>query len=280
LEHRLLSYKSSKISYYQFGSGEKIVLCFHGYGENASGFSFLEKYAGNIFTFYSIDLPYHGQTSWNENADFQREYLRDIIYKILDAPSEKAEPRKNMVPGFRITMIGFSLGGRIALSLYEIMSQQVEKIVLLAPDGLKINFWYWLSTQTWLGNKFFWYTMKRPEWFFVLLRALNNLKLVNTSIFKFVNHYIGDKKVREDLYKRWTSLRRLKPHLKKIKSLIKTNNTQVRLLYGKHDRIILPVRGEKFRNGIENHCALRIIHSGHQVLHEKHAEEIVEGLLV
>lgn len=280
MEHRLLSYKNSEISYHLYGSGDKIAFCFHGYGEDATSFAFLEKYAGNTFTFYAIDLPYHGQTAWNEEADFHREYLRDIILKIIDTPSEKATTGNFLVPGFKITLLGFSLGGRIALSLYEIMPELVEKMVLLAPDGLKINFWYWLSTQTKLGNKFFSYTMKRPEWFFVLLSGLNKLKLVNTSIFKFVHHYIGDKKIREDLYKRWTSLRRLKPHLKKIKSLVKANNTQLRLLYGKHDRIILPVRGEKFRKGIENHCILQIIDSGHQVLHEKHAEEIVEGLLV
>lgn len=280
MEHHLLSYKSSEISYYLYGSGDKIAFCFHGYGEDATSFSFLEKFAGNTFTFYAIDMPHHGQTAWNEEVDFQQEYLRDIIFKILDTQAKKIAISKYLVPDFKIILLGFSLGGRIALSLYETMPAQVEKMVLLAPDGLKINFWYWLSTQTRVGNKFFRYTMKRPEWFFVLLRGLNKLKLVNTSIFKFVNHYIGDKKVREDLYKRWTSFRRLKPHLKKIKSLIKTHTTQVRLLYGKHDRIILPVRGEKFRNGIENHCALLIIHSGHQVLHEKHAGEIVESLLV
>ena len=280
MEHHFLPYKNSAISYYLYGSGDKIALCFHGYGEDASGFSFLEKYAGKAFTFYAIDLPYHGKTAWNENVDFRREHLQDIIFKITSTPSGQVPTDKFHDPAFKITLLGFSLGGRIALSLYETMPQLVEKIVLLAPDGLKINFWYWLSTQTWPGNKFFRYTMKSPEWFFVLLRGLNKLKLVNTSIFKFVNHYIGDKNVREDLYKRWTCLRRLKPHLKKIKSHIKTNKTQVRLLYGKHDRIILPARAEKFRRGIENDCSLRVIDSGHQVLHEKHAQEIVKSLMV
>jgi len=288
VEHHLLSYKNSQISYYLYGSGHKIAICFHGYGEDASGFSFLKKHAGDEYTFYAVDLPYHGQTEWNAEDDFQRESLWDIIIKITNSPSDRFIPvrtgtggraGKFLIPDSKITLIGFSLGGRIALSLYEAMPQQVEKMILLAPDGLKINFWYWLATQTWMGNKFFMYTMKRPGWVFVLLRGLNKLKLVNTSIFKFVNHYIGDKNVREELYKRWTSLRRLRPDLKKIKSHIKTNKTLVRLLYGKHDRIILPVRGEKFRRGIENFCVLRIIHSGHQVLHEKHAEEIVECLM-
>jgi pimeloyl-ACP methyl ester carboxylesterase len=51
------------------------------------------------------------------------------------------------------------------------------------------------------------------------------------------------------------------------------------LVYGKHDRIILSSVGEKFRKGIEGQCRVTIIPSGHQVLHEKHAEDIVAALL-
>ncbi|MEI9943928.1 MAG: hypothetical protein WDN26_06855 [Chitinophagaceae bacterium] len=151
-------------------------------------------------------------------------------------------------------------------------------MILLAPDGLKVNFWYWLSTQTWIGNRLFAFTMKHPSWFFGFLKILNRLGFVNASIFKFVNYYIGDKEVRKQLYERWTVLRKLNPGLKKTKSLIKENKTKVVLVYGKHDRIILSTRGEKFRKGIEEYCTLNIINAGHQVLHEKYAGEIVEAL--
>ena len=123
------------------------------------------------------------------------------------------------------------------------MPARIEKIVLLAPDGLKVNFWYWLATQTWIGNKLFAFTMKHPGWFFGFLKVLNKLKLVNASIFKFVNYYIGDKEVRRLLYERWTTLRKIKPNLKQIKSLLRSNKTPVRLVYGKHDRIILAGQG-------------------------------------
>jgi hypothetical protein len=41
----------------------------------------------------------------------------------------------------------------------------------------------------------------------------------------------------------------------------------------------LPARGKKFQKGIENYCLLKIIHSGHQVLHENHIKEILPALL-
>ncbi len=272
MEHQLLSYKNSQISYYRFGKGPKPAICFHGYGEDASSYCFLEKFAGDLFTFYSIDLPYHNSTQWNEGTPFTHQDLHQIIREILSQGINPSFPHN-------IHLLGYSLGGRIALSLYQSQPETVDKLILLAPDGLKVNFWYWLTTQTWIGNKLFALTMKHPAWFFGFLKLMNKLKLVNASIFKFVNYYIGEKEVRQLLYDRWTSLRKLKPNLQQIQSHIRNNKTEVRLIYGKHDRIILSSVGEKFKKGIEEHCTLSVIHSGHQVLHEKHAAEIVPALL-
>jgi pimeloyl-ACP methyl ester carboxylesterase len=269
-----ISYRNSVIAYYRFGSGSRVAVCFHGYGEEASMFGFLAKYAGSQYTFYSIDLPFHGNTDWKEGLIFTDQDLQQIIKKILEQNNIQLQ-----TSNLKLSLLGFSLGGRVALSLCQAIPEKIEKLVLLAPDGLKENFWYWLATQTRLGNKFFHFTMKHPGWFFGFLKLLNKLKLVNASVFKFVNFYIGDAEVRRILYARWTTLRKLKPDVKLIKSLVRENNIKVRLLYGMHDRIILSSVGTRFKEGIEDNCTLSVIHSGHQVLHEKHIEEILPALL-
>ena len=109
---------------------------------------------------------------------------------------------------------------------------------------------------------------------------INQTKWINQSIYKFVHFYIDDENVRRQLYQRWTGLRKIKPNLSKIKEKIREQKTPVRLIYGKYDRIILPVRGEKFCKGIEPYCNLKIIRSGHQVLHEKYAEEIMLAIIL
>jgi pimeloyl-ACP methyl ester carboxylesterase len=294
MKHKLLTYNNSQISYYEFGTGPRPALCFHGYAENATMYSFLENYLGNEYTFFAVDLPFHGETQWNEGLTFTYKQLREIIAKILDPADHVAKPvmtpmesyseklrgvsQKSFIEKPKLTLIGFSLGGRVALSFYQSQPDRVEKVLLLAPDGLKVNFWYWLSTRTWIGNKLFAFTMKHPGWFFGFLKLVNKLGMVNASVFKFVNFYIGKKDARILLYHRWTSLRRLKPNLDTIRSLVREYKTPVRLIYGRHDRIILPVRGEQFKKGIEEYSVLTIIESGHQVLHEKHAEEIVKAL--
>lgn len=273
MDNQLLSFRNSTIGYSRFGNGPRVVICFHGFGEDSLTFEFLEKYAGHEFTFFALDLPFHGQTIWNEGLLFTHNDLLKIIDSILHSENQKPETKNP-----KLILLGFSLGGRIALSLYQVIPEQVAKIVLLAPDGLKVNFWYWFATQTWMGNKFFAFTMKKPDWFFHFLKLLNSIKLVNASIFKFVNYYIGKKDIRLLLYRRWTTLRKLKPGLARIKSIIRKQATPVRLVYGRHDRIILSSVGEKFRKGIEEYSILTIIESGHQVLHEKYVKEIIERL--
>ncbi|MEO5947119.1 MAG: alpha/beta hydrolase [Chitinophagaceae bacterium] len=274
MEHKQLIYRNSTISYYRFGYGPQIAVCFHGYGEEAAAFEFLAKYASNQFIFYAIDLPFHGKTDWKDGFNFDPLDLLQIVEQIIENDNRKSE-----IGNRKFSLLGFSLGGRIALSLYQTIPEKIEKLVLLAPDGLKINCWYWLATQTWLGNRFFKLTMKKPCWFFGFLKLLNKLKLVNASIFKFVNYYIGDAEVRRLLYARWTTLRKIKPNISLIKKNILKNKTPVRLVYGKHDRIILSSVGKKFKKGIKEHCSISVINAGHQVLHEKHAEEILTALL-
>ncbi|HET6996709.1 MAG TPA: alpha/beta fold hydrolase [Chitinophagaceae bacterium] len=274
MEKFQLSYKTSSVSYICLGTGSRTAFCFHGYGEDALSFSFLEKYAGAEYTFFSIDLPFHGQTKWNEGYEFSVTDIRQIMEQIMSINDRLPETGNG-----KLALIGYSLGGRVALALYEKIPSTIDRLVLLAPDGLKVNFWYWLATQTSIGNKLFSFTMKHPSWFFGFLKGLNKLRLVNASIFKFVNYYIGDKEVRTLLYARWTTLRKLKPNLDQVRKEINMHKTTVRLVYGMHDRIILSTVGEKFRKGIEENCTISVIRSGHQVLHEKHAAEILLALL-
>lgn len=270
-----LPYREALINYYRYGNGPRLLVCIHGYGEEAAAFGFLEKYIGDQYTVYALDLPFHGKTEWKEGIDFSDKDLVQIVERIVKEDNSKPESKN-----YKLSLMGFSLGGRMALDLYQAQPATIEKLILLAPDGLKMNFWYWLSTQTWVGNKFFSFTMKHPGWFFGFLQFLNKLKLVNASIFKFVNFYIGTKEVRQLLYTRWTMLRKIRPDLKKIKASVRRHQTPVQLVYGRHDRIILSSVGEKFRKGIEDHCRIAVISSGHQVLHEKHAGDIIRSLMI
>ncbi len=251
--------------YYKWGTGARLLICFHGYGESAASFAFLENELGSEYTILAIDLPYHGKTDW-KGGSFSVEELLSFIEEITAALPASRE-------GW--WLMGYSMGGRIALSILEKVPEKIRRLVLLAPDGIIVNPWYWLATQTGPGRRLFKWTMYHPGWFFFMLRAGNTLKLVNPSIYKFVSHYIGQRLIRLDLYTRWIALRKFRPRIRVIKDIIRSRQLPVRMLYGRFDRIIRVERGQQFRKGIEPWCRLTVIPAGHQLLHMNHLETLI-----
>lgn len=263
------NYQSSSVHYIIFGEGAIVTFCFHGYGESAESFLVLQPYIHTTHTFIAIDFPYHGKTKWKEGENFTPQQLQEIMTGILVQQN---------ISTASFTLMGFSMGGRVALQLLQIIPQKINKILLIAPDGMKINPWYWLATQTKMGNRFFRYTMQNPYLFFNMMKLANKTNLINQSIFKFTHHYLDEEKVRMDLYQRWTCMRKFKPALHAVKKNIVQQSIQVRLLYGRFDKIIQYKNAATFLNGIEVFVSLHIIPSGHQLLNKRHAHTIVQLL--
>lgn len=257
--------EGQKITYHRWGKGPRLLLCFHGYGESGRHFGFLAGAMPEDWSVIAPDLPFHGETEWA----FEKEFNPEVLLKVLQLILEKEQL------GFPATFMGYSMGGRIVLHLYQEHSSLFNAISLIAPDGLHENFWYRLATQTGYGNKLFRYTMRRPDWFKGLALAGVKLQLVNPSANKFIQRYMHDPHIRNELYTRWTVMRFFRPGISKIKMLIQKEHTPVLLVYGKHDRIITHIGGEKLRKGLEENVLLKFLPAGHQLLQPTFVEEIV-----
>jgi pimeloyl-ACP methyl ester carboxylesterase len=269
MQAAFISFRSSQVHYSYGGNGQNVLLCLHGYGETENSFHFLEKYIPHHYQLIAIDMPWHGKTQWKEEKDFTISDLLQIVDIIL---------AERKIVNSLLTLLGFSMGGRMSLSILQAIPHRIQKMILLAPDGLKINFWYWLATQTWIGNRLFHFTMKHPAWFFYIILLGNKLRVINRSVYNFTKHYIHDKTMRRQLYLRWSGFRRIKPGLTEIKKKIAQHEIEVQLVYGAFDRIIRHERGTKFSKGIGPYCKMQILQSGHQLLQEKNAA-LIAGLL-
>jgi pimeloyl-ACP methyl ester carboxylesterase len=263
-----ITFGSSRVSYSRWGNGPQLLLCFHGYGESAAGFSFLGDALGDAFTVFAIDLPFHGATDWQNGLSFNIDDLVSLLH-VMTA----GQP-----PSASWWLMGYSMGGRIALSLMEKMPEKIQRLILVAPDGLRLNFWYWLATQTGPGRRLFRWTIHHPGWFLATLRAGHALRLVNLSIYKFVVSYIGDAQVRQDLYSRWICLRSFRPHIDAVKTHIRRQQLPVRLLYGRYDRVIRVETGQRFCTAITPFCKLEVLDVGHRLLQTRHLETLLSLL--
>ncbi len=264
-----LQFRSSRIHYLYGGHGGKLLFYFHGYGESGRSIQVLEPFLQKQYSIVAIDLPFHGKTQWNEGLEFTVSDLGEIMDEIR---------LKHFSAVSSLTLAGYSMGGRVVLSLLQEKFALTDKVLLMAPDGLTVNVWYWLATQAGAGRRLFYLTMQKPGWFFSILKTGRRLGLVNQSIYKFVHYYIDDERVRKELYDRWVCMRRFRPDISVIRSVIKEHSIPVRLLYGRHDRIITPGKGRKFCKGLGDLCQLEIVNTGHQVVHPKNAEVICKML--
>ncbi len=269
-QQRKLSFQNSVINYYLFGNGPNLLLAFHGYGATGNEFSLLEEKLEKKYTIIAIDFPFHGSTNWKE-----KDFLPNDLFRILKEILATLDSSKSWSE-LKFSLISFSMGGRIALSLLEQIPNQIECAVLIAPDGLHVNFWYWLSTQTWLGNKLFKYSMKNPKWLFALLKIADKTRLLNKSIIKLVHYYMDNKQERLQLYQRWTMMRKFNPKPQQIKTITQKNNIPLRFLFGKHDNIILSKRSGIFKPA-EN-VEIKIIEAGHKLMQPKHLTDITDLL--
>ncbi|QEC68047.1 alpha/beta hydrolase [Panacibacter ginsenosidivorans] len=259
------AYKNSEIWFGVEGTGPSLIVCLHGFGENMDSFAFLNNTIDKHYTLLCIDLPFHGDTKWQEGLLFAPDELLQIINGILE--------RSGFSSNCKFSLLGYSLGGRIALHLLRMIPERIERVVLIAPDGLRVNFWYWLGTQTYIGNKLFHITMQHPDWFFAMTNFAYKTGFLNKSIIKFLHYYLDDKEARLMLYKRWTTLRKFKPDLPLVRKIIKERKIPVRFIFGNYDRIILYKRSDAFKKDKENVKVL-VLNTGHQLLKEKYAVDI------
>lgn len=270
MQGNFITYKTSSIHYRLYGNGSKLVFCFHGYGEDSKSFACLASKLGIDYTLAAIDMPFHGETVWHEGLTFTPAELINIISEIQQM--FKAGNQQLPQP---INLLGFSMGGRIALQLLQLMPANIERVVLVAPDGLHKNPWYTFSTQTWLGNKIFKRVMYKPDKIFWLLNKAHKLKLAHPSIIKVSHYYLGDAQERIKLYCRWTALRKFKPNLPLIKKLIAQYSIPVRFLFGRYDGIIVSNKAGIFKSDTSN-VQIHIIEAGHRLMQEKYSDEIVQ----
>jgi pimeloyl-ACP methyl ester carboxylesterase len=261
-----ITYRQSQIFCRRIGNGPKFLLCFHGYGETSASFDVLESKLGHEYTVYAFDLPLHGKTRWQEGMACSPEMWLEIVQHCI--PDNR-----------KVTYLGYSMGGRVALSLFQLKPELCNRLLLVAPDGLTMNTWYWLSTQTRLGNRLFRYTANNPNWLISLMGAGKRLRLLNKSIHKIAHFYLDDDEQRSKLYERWTMMRRFKPRLDIIKDQVLSHEVKLVLLFGRFDKIILSAHGQQFIQGIEEFAQVRIINAGHQLLKEKYVPVITELMI-
>ncbi len=227
-------------------------------------FSCFQKFAQtfeNQYTTYLFDLPFHGKSEVNEPI-ITKEIWKEYLTKFL---------RENQIQNFSI--ISFSMGGRFALATLESFSERIENIILLAPDGITKDPFYYGATRFSFTRNIFKKVLKNNNKFHGFAGLLSRVGIVHESVLKFAKMMVDTPKKQEQLYQSWVGFRTLNFDIKKLAQLINNQGINVKLFMGKYDKL-LPIHNVYPLTKNLKNAELIILESTHGRLVEKTIEHV------
>ena len=260
-----ISYKNSTLHYLRFGEGLELLFALHGFADQSSLWKNLEPILGEQYTCIALDLPFHGDTLWQESA-FLPEDMEAIIRLFLKKENKQS-----------FAMIGHSMGTRLILKILPRFPQQVSRLFLLAPDGIRNKWMFNMNlTPHWIRN---WAQkrMEQPAHFLKRAERLHRMGLLNRLGFRFLQVHLENERRRKRLFGTWIFLRHFITYPPSLKSYLKKNLIPTHLIFGKRDTIIPVWIGEKFQKNIPT-IQLTIINQGHR-MSGKELENALEEIL-
>lgn len=258
---------TQQLHYLKWGSGRRLLLAFHGYGNDAGLFTPLKPYLEKEYTILSFDLPHHGKSAWAEGSLFTKNDLVNLVERLMAVHGVD-----------KVSLAGYSMGGRMCLSIVEGLPASIDKVILIAADGLTKNFYYYFFTRTLVGKKIFRHLMSQPAPYFTIMGLLAKGGLVHPSRHKFAMHYLQSERSRNFLLNVWGGMSNIIPDTGKVKTLIKKYSIPVSIFMGRYDRIIPVSLAEKFKSGLDT-VQLFTLEKGHRVFDQDNADQIAKSLL-
>jgi len=220
-------HEGHSLYYRKTGTGNKVVLWFHGFGQQHLAFDKVQTPELSDCTHYSFDLFFHGNSHWAGSSSVEKKDLQELFQRFLE---------ENKIDTFSV--VAFSIGCRFGLSLAESFPDKLQKLVLLAPDGIQTRFWYWLATYPALSRKIFRYIITQPRFWHRLLSFLELTRLIDRKLLRFAQRQMDSQPKRQQVYNTWVNFRHLKSNTTTLSGLMKDHPFSLTLIAGLNDRLV------------------------------------------
>jgi pimeloyl-ACP methyl ester carboxylesterase len=226
--------------YYREGDGNKVILLFHGFGQDHKAFDSWIEPLENDYTIFTFDLFFHGNSKWNQQT-LTKENWKKIIELFLN--QEKID---------QFEVAGFSMGSKFVLATVGLFPERVSRIILIAPDGIKNNFWYSLATGTSLMRSLFRSIILKPKRLNALTRFIKLFQLEDKNLLRFVEFQLSTEEKRKRVYNSWIYFRLLNFNLSDLALVLNSRNIPVVFILGKSDKVIPAGRVKSFAKTLTN----------------------------
>jgi pimeloyl-ACP methyl ester carboxylesterase len=236
-----------RVHYYEYGSGAKPMLAFHGYGMTGKQFHVLKDSILTQYHVYGFDHFFHGESDLEGWAE---EHILAGMPKTL--VKYYLEEWFNVFGRQKVSLMAYSIGAKFALILLEEYPELIEEVILMAPDGLSVYKGFDFLTNKPLGKLFFRGATKSTWIAPSLLKGLKTLRVIDHSLYTIAYNEIDTGKKRLDVYYTLNLIRLLKPDTDKIAQLINTHCIKCTLIFGRDDQLFPKTAAMPFIKLLEN----------------------------
>lgn len=221
------------------GHGPRILLAFHGVGQTGRRcYEPFARHLGDYYTIYAFDLFHHGNSKGvNGTDDFSD---GDVLTRVFWGELIEDFIQEKNIAHFDVA--GFSLGGRYALATAEAFPDRLDRLILLAPDGVVDHPLFGLATRFPPTRRLYRRLSDNPQPLFAVADFGHRIRLLPERLVSFVRYAMGTPQQRQQIYRSWVSLREMSFSAAHLHELLKKNDVDVWLFVGKYDPIITPAK--------------------------------------
>lgn len=234
-------------------SGEnKVSIALHGFSRPMEDMLAVRPLLQQNASLLMVHLAAHGQSSGHHRPIEPIEW-----YTAMDAlmDSEGLE--------FNGTLIGYSIGGRIALHWWTLQPARFTRVVLLAPDGLVKNAGYRCAVDTMVGRTWLGQSERQREGLVNVGTWLHNKGLLPDHFYQFSMFHLETREMWSMVVDCWLSLRRFwPPGRQTMKQIANAHPHVLEAHFGERDKVIRPTNAHK----LDDVCPIHFHPSGHGML--------------
>jgi len=255
---QFFNFKHARLHFTKVGTNKKNLLLFHGFGQDHQAFRKIEDSLKTSYTIFSFDIFFHGLSQWKKGEEpLEKIFWKELLSEFL---------RENEIESF--SLLGFSMGGKFVFASLEAFPERTERIFLLAPDGIKTNFWYSLATYPIAFRSIFKSMIELPQRFKAIENFAVRVRLIDKGIVRFIESQMDTSEKRSRVYHSWVVFRHLKFDMATIASMINSNTINTTVLVGKYDKIITAGNMALLLNKLDTYT-FEILETGHNgLIHE------------
>jgi len=238
------------------GMGKRLLIAIHGFGDNAAMFKVLVAGIGPDYTLWAVDLPGHGRSRWRADA-FDRQDIRHIVDAICNQEGKH-----------HYSLLGFSFGGRIVLSLLEVLAKPPHEVFLVAPDGFGTRGMRLASLpppffRRWLKDR-----IEAPQPWLHLAAFLRRWGVLDAYSQRFLRFFLHNEARRQALMCAWISLPNFPVSRRRLRRFLENSGLPAVFILGRHDELIPHQRIEVALEGLSN-VRIILLEKDHWLIDDK-----------